>query len=214
MKFFMDTADVSEIREGMSIGMVDGVTTNPSLVSKTGRSFREVLEEICTIVNGPINAEVVSTDTEGMLKEARSLSDIHPNIVVKIPMTQSGMQAVRVLSTEGIKTNVTLVFSPTQALVAAKAGAAYVSPFVGRLDDISKVGMELVEQIDTIYQNYAFDTEIIVASVRNPLHVLEAAMIGADIATIPLNVMKQLMEHPLTTSGLARFLKDWEKVPK
>ncbi|MEK6777930.1 MAG: fructose-6-phosphate aldolase [bacterium] len=214
MKFFMDTADVSEIREGMSIGMVDGVTTNPSLVSQTGRTFRDVIEEICTIVNGPINAEVVSTDTEGMLKEARSLSEIHPNIVVKIPMTQSGMQAVRVLSTEGIKTNVTLVFSPTQALVAAKAGAAYVSPFVGRLDDISKVGMELVEQIDTIYQNYAFETEIIVASVRNPLHVLEAAMIGADIATIPLKVMKQLMEHPLTTSGLAQFLKDWEKVPK
>ncbi|OIP65514.1 MAG: fructose-6-phosphate aldolase [Nitrospirae bacterium CG_4_9_14_3_um_filter_53_35] len=214
MKFFMDTADVSEIREGMSIGMVDGVTTNPSLVAKTGRAFRDVIEEICTIVNGPINAEVVSTDTEGMLKEARSLAEIHPNIVVKIPMIQAGMQAVRVLSTEGIKTNVTLVFSPTQALVAAKAGAAYVSPFVGRLDDISKVGMELVEQIDTIYQNYAYETEIIVASIRNPLHVLEAALIGADISTIPLNVMKQLMEHPLTTSGLARFLKDWEKVPK
>ena len=210
----MDTADVSEIREGMSIGMVDGVTTNPSLVAKTGRAFRDVIEEICTIVNGPINAEVVSTDTEGMLKEARSLAEIHPNIVVKIPMIQAGMQAVRVLSTEGIKTNVTLVFSPTQALVAAKAGAAYVSPFVGRLDDISKVGMELVEQIDTIYQNYAYETEIIVASIRNPLHVLEAALIGADISTIPLNVMKQLMEHPLTTSGLARFLKDWEKVPK
>ncbi len=214
MKFFMDTADVSEIREGMSIGMVDGVTTNPSLIAKTGRAFREVIEEICTIVNGPINAEAVSTDTEGMLKEARSLAEIHPNIVVKIPMTQSGMQAVRVLSTEGIKTNVTLVFSPTQALVAAKAGAAYVSPFVGRLDDISKVGMELVEQIDTIYQNYAFETEIIVASVRNPLHVLEAALIGADIATIPLNVIKQLMEHPLTTVGLAQFLNDWKKVPK
>ena len=213
MKFFIDTADVSEIREGMALGLVDGVTTNPSLVAKTGRPFREVIEEICTIVDGPVNAEAVSTETEGMLKEARTLSEIHPNIVVKIPMTEAGIQAVRVLSAEGIRTNVTLIFSPTQALVAAKAGADYVSPFVGRLDDVSTVGMELVEQIDTIYQNYGFETEIIVASVRNPLHVLESAMIGADIATIPLKVMKQLMRHPLTDVGLEKFLRDWEKVP-
>lgn len=214
MKFFIDTADVSEIREGMSLGMVDGVTTNPSLVSKTGRPFREVIEEICTIVDGPISAEVVSTDTEGMLKEARTLSEIHPNIVVKIPMIEAGIRAVRVLSTEGIKTNVTLIFSPPQALIAAKAGADYVSPFIGRLDDTSTVGMQLVEQIDTIFQNYGFEAEIIVASVRNPLHVLESAMIGADIATIPLKVIKQLMKHPLTDAGLKKFLQDWEKVPK
>ncbi len=213
MKFFIDTADVAEIRDGLSLGLVDGVTTNPSLVAKTGRNFREVIEEICSIVNGPISAEVVSTETEGMLKEARSLTEIHPNIVVKIPMIEAGIRATRVLSAEGIKINVTLVFSPTQALIAAKAGATYVSPFVGRLDDISTVGMELVEQIATIYQNYAFDTEIIVASIRNPLHVLEAALIGADIATIPLKVMKQIMKHPLTDTGLTRFLKDWEKVP-
>ncbi len=214
MKFFIDTADVSEIREGLSLGLVDGVTTNPSLVAKTGRQFREVIEEICEIVDGPINAEVVSTDVEGMLKEARDVANLHPNIVVKIPMIEAGMQAVRVLATEGIRTNVTLVFSPTQALIAAKAGASYVSPFVGRLDDISHVGLELVEQIDTIYQNYAYETEIIVASVRNPLHVLEAALVGADIATIPLKVMKQLMKHSLTDVGLKKFLQDWEKVPK
>ncbi len=214
MKFFIDTADVSEIREGMSLGLVDGVTTNPSLIAKTGRNFREVIEEICTIVDGPISAEAVSLDTEGMLKEARILADIHPNIVVKIPMIEAGIQAVRVLSDEDIRTNVTLIFSPTQALIAAKAGAAYVSPFVGRIDDVSTVGMELVEQIDSIYQNYSFESEIIVASVRNPLHVLESALIGADIATIPLKVMKQLMKHPLTDVGIEKFLKDWEKVPK
>ncbi len=214
MKFFIDTADVSEIREGLSLGLVDGVTTNPSLLAKTGRGFREVIEEICEIVDGPINAEVVSTDVEGMLKEARDVANLHPNIVVKIPMIETGMQAVRVLAAEGIRTNVTLVFSPTQALIAAKAGASYVSPFVGRLDDISHVGLELVEQIDTIYQNYAYETEIIVASVRNPLHVLEAALVGADIATIPLKVMKQLMKHSLTDVGLKKFLQDWEKVPK
>jgi transaldolase len=214
MKFFIDTADVSEIREGLSLGLVDGVTTNPSLVAKTGRGFRDVLAEICEIVDGPISAEVVSTDVEGMLKEARDVANLHPNIVVKIPMIEAGMQAVRVLATEGIRTNVTLIFSPTQALIAAKAGASYVSPFVGRLDDISHVGLELVEQIDTIYQNYAYETEIIVASVRNPLHVLEAALVGADIATIPLKVMKQLMKHSLTDVGLKKFLQDWEKVPK
>lgn len=214
MKFFIDTADVGEIREGMALGMVDGVTTNPSLVAKTGRNFREVIEEICTIVDGPISAEVVSTDTEGMLKEARQLAEIHSNIVVKIPMLEAGIAAVRVLSDEGIHTNVTLVFSATQALIAAKAGASYVSPFVGRLDDISEIGMDLVELIDTIFQNYAYETEIIVASVRNPLHVLDAALVGADIATIPLKVIKQLMHHPLTDVGLKKFLADWEKVPK
>jgi transaldolase len=214
MKFFIDTADVSEIREGMSLGLVDGVTTNPSLVAQTGRNFREVIEEICTIVDGPISAEAVSLDTEGMLKEARVLADIHPNIVVKIPMIEAGIQAVRVLSDEDIRTNVTLIFSPTQALIAAKAGASYVSPFVGRVDDVSTVGMELVEQIATIYQNYSFESEIIVASVRNPLHVLESALVGADIATIPLKVMKQLMKHPLTDVGIKKFLQDWEKVPK
>jgi transaldolase len=214
MKFFIDTADVSEIREGMSLGLVDGVTTNPSLVAQTGRNFREVIEEICTIVDGPISAEAVSLDTEGMLKEARVLADIHPNIVVKIPMIEAGIQAVRVLSDEDIRTNVTLIFSPTQALIAAKAGASYVSPFVGRVDDVSTVGMELVEQIATIYQNYSFESEIIVASVRNPLHVLESALVGADIATIPLKVMKQLMKHPLTDVGIDKFLKDWEKVPQ
>ncbi len=214
MKFFIDTADVGEIREGMALGMVDGVTTNPSLVAKTGRNFREVIEEICTIVDGPISAEVVSTDTEGMLKEARQLSEIHSNIVIKIPMLETGIAAVRVLSDEGIHTNVTLVFSATQALIAAKAGASFVSPFIGRLDDISEIGMDLVEQIDTIYQNYAYETEIIVASVRNPLHVLDAALVGADIATIPLKVIKQLMHHPLTDVGLKKFLADWEKVPK
>ncbi len=214
MKFFIDTADVREIREGMALGMVDGVTTNPSLVAKTGRNFREVIEEICTIIDGPISAEVVSTDTEGMLKEARQLAEIHSNIVIKIPMIEAGIAAVRVLSDEGIHTNVTLVFSPTQALVAAKAGASYVSPFVGRLDDISEIGMDLVEQIDTIFQNYAYETEIIVASIRNPLHVLDAALVGADIATIPLKVIKQLMHHPLTDVGLKKFLADWEKVPK
>jgi transaldolase len=214
MKFFIDTADVAEIREGVSLGMVDGVTTNPSLVAKTGRSFREVIEEICTIVDGPVNAEVVSKNTEGMLKEARQLSEIHPNIVVKIPMIEAGMAAVRVLRDEGIHTNVTLVFSPTQALIAAKAGASYVSPFVGRIDDVSDSGLDLVDKIDTIYQNYGYETEIIVASVRHPLHVLEAALIGADIATIPLKVIKQLMKHPLTDVGLEKFLADWEKVPK
>jgi transaldolase len=173
-----------------------------------------VIDEICTLVDGPISAEAVSMDTEGMLKEARVLSGIHPNIVVKIPMTEAGIQAVRVLSTEGIKTNVTLVFSATQALIAAKAGADYVSPFVGRLDDVSTPGMEVIEQIDSIFQNYAYETEIIVASIRNPLHVLESALIGADIATIPLKVIKQLMKHPLTDAGIKKFLQDWEKVPK
>ena len=211
MKFFIDTANIDEIKEAHSMGMVDGVTTNPSLIAKEGRDFEEIIEEICEIVDGPISAEVVSTDTEGMLEEARKLSKIHDNIVVKIPMLVNGLKATRKLSEEGIKTNVTLVFSPLQALMAAKAGATYVSPFIGRLDDISQEGLLLVEQIVEIYGNYAFDTEIIVASIRNPLHVLESALMGADIATIPFSVLNKLAAHPLTDKGLKAFLDDWNK---
>jgi transaldolase len=211
MKFFIDTANIDEIKEALSMGMVDGVTTNPTLIAKEARPFQEVITEICEIVNGPISAEVISTDHYGMVKEARELAAIHENIVVKIPMTTDGLKATRKLSDEGIRTNVTLVFSPLQALMAAKAGAAFVSPFVGRLDDISQDGLVLVEQIAEIYSNYAFDTEIIVASVRNPLHVLEAALLGADIATIPFNVLSKLAAHPLTDKGLKAFLDDWQK---
>jgi transaldolase len=211
MKFFIDTANINEIKEANDMGMVDGVTTNPSLIAKEGRDFEEIIKEICEIVDGPISAEVVSTDTEGMLEEARKLSKIHNNIVIKIPMLVDGLKATRKLSEEGIKTNVTLVFSPLQALMAAKAGATYVSPFIGRLDDISQEGLLLVEQIVEIYSNYAFDTEIIVASIRNPLHVLESALIGADIATIPFNVLSKLAAHPLTDKGLKAFLDDWNR---
>jgi transaldolase len=214
MKFFIDTANIEEIKEANDMGMVDGVTTNPTLIAKEGRDFEEVIKEICAVVDGPVSAEVISTDTEGMLDEARHLAGLHENIVVKIPMTVDGLKAVKTLSQEGIKTNVTLVFSPLQALMAAKAGASYVSPFVGRLDDISQEGMLLVEQIVDIYSNYAFDTEIIVASVRNPLHVLDSALMGADIATIPFNVLSKLAAHPLTDKGLAAFLADWEKMKK
>ena len=214
MKFFIDTANINEIKEANDMGMVDGVTTNPSLIAKEGRDFEEIIKEICKIVDGPISAEVVSTDTEGMLEEARKLSKIHDNIVVKIPMLVDGLKATRKLSEEGIKTNVTLVFSPLQALMAAKAGATYVSPFIGRLDDISLEGLLLVEQIVEIYSNYAFDTEIIVASIRNPLHVLESALMGADIATIPFNVLSKLAAHPLTDKGLKAFLDDWNKAKK
>jgi transaldolase len=196
------------------MGMVDGVTTNPSLIAKEGRDFEEIIKEICEIVDGPISAEVVSTDTEGMLEEARKLAKIHNNIVVKIPMLVDGLKATRILSEEGIKTNVTLAFSPLQALMAAKAGATYISPFIGRLDDISQEGLLLVEQIVEIYSNYAFDTEIIVASIRNPLHVLESALMGADIATIPFNVLSKLAAHPLTDKGLKAFLDDWNKAKK
>ena len=196
------------------MGMVDGVTTNPSLIAKEGRDFEEIIKEICEIVNGPISAEVVSTDTQGMLDEARKLSKIHNNIVIKIPMLVDGLKATRKLTEEGIKTNVTLVFSPLQALMAAKAGATYVSPFIGRLDDISQEGLLLVEQIVEIYSNYAFDTEIIVASIRNPLHVLESALMGADIATIPFNVLSKLAAHPLTDKGLKAFLDDWNRAKK
>jgi transaldolase len=214
MKFFIDTANVDEIREANSMGMVDGVTTNPTLIAKEGRDFEEIIKEICKIVDGPVSAEVISTDTEGMLKEARELAKLHDNIVVKIPMIVDGLKATRKLTDEGIKTNVTLVFSPLQALMTAKAGATFVSPFVGRLDDVSQEGLLLVEQIVEIYSNYAFDTEVIVASVRNPLHVLDAAMMGADIATIPFKVLSKLAAHPLTDKGLQAFLSDWKKTQK
>jgi len=214
MKFFLDTANIDEIKDAVSMGMVDGVTTNPSLIAKEGRDFETVIKEICEIVDGPISAEVISTDADGMIREARVLAKIHKNIVVKIPMLVDGLKAVRQLTGEDIKTNVTLVFSPLQALMAAKAGASYVSPFIGRLDDLSQDGMLLVEQIVEIYNNYAYDTEIIVASIRNPLHVLESALIGADIATIPYDVLRKLASHPMTDKGLAAFLKDWEKTKK
>ena len=211
MKFFIDTANINEIKEAHSMGMVYGVTTNPSLIAKEGGDFKEIIQEICAVVDGPISAEVISLDAEGMLKEARDLAGIHANIVVKVPMTVDGLKATRQLTQEEIKTNVTLVFSPLQALMAAKAGATFVSPFVGRLDDLSQEGLLLVEQIVEIYSNYAFDTEIIVASVRNPLHVLDSALIGADIATIPFDVLAKLAAHPLTDKGIKAFLDDWEK---
>ncbi len=214
MKFFIDTADIAEIKEAMRMGMVDGVTTNPTLISKTGKPFNAVVKEILETVPGPVSLEVVSLDSAGMVKEAKELAKLGDNVVIKIPMTVEGMKAVKELSEEGIKTNVTLVFSPLQALLAAKAGATYVSPFVGRLDDIADDGMDLVAKIIEIYSNYNFATEIIVASVRHPMHVLEAAILGADIATIPFKVIKQLAKHPLTDIGIERFLKDWEKVPK
>jgi transaldolase len=214
MKFFIDTANVEEIRKANDMGMADGVTTNPTLVAKEGRDFEEILKEICTIVDGPINAEVVSLETDGMLKEARHLAGIHKNIVVKIPMTVEGLKAVRILAKEGIRTNVTLIFSALQALMAAKAGASYVSPFVGRLDDVATEGLLLVEQIMEIFDNYAFDTEVIVASVRSPMHVLDAALMGADIATLPFSVLERLAKHPLTDKGLKAFLEDWEKARK
>jgi transaldolase len=211
MKFFIDTANIEEIKKANALGMVDGVTTNPSLVAKEGREFKGLITEICDIVDGPVNAEVVSLDAEGMVKEAGDLARIADNIVVKIPLIEEGLKAVAILAREGIKTNVTLCFSPVQALMAAKAGAAYISPFVGRLDDISHVGMDLVEQILSIYENYGFDTEVIVASIRNPVHVLDAALMGADIATIPFKVIQQLIRHPLTEIGLEKFLADWKR---
>lgn len=211
MKFFIDTANIEEIRQAIDWGLVDGVTTNPSLIAKEKVAFEERIKEICAIVHGPVSAEVVSTDALDMVEEAKRLSKIAENIVVKIPMTMDGIKATSILSREGIKTNVTLIFSPLQALMAAKAGATFVSPFVGRLDDISHEGMALVEQVIQIYSNYGFDTEIIVASIRNPLHVLDAAFMGADIATIPFKVIGQLAKHPLTDMGLAKFLEDWKE---
>ncbi len=214
MKFFLDTANIDEIRSAAEYGLIDGVTTNPSLVSKEGRDFKEILLEITRIVDGPISAEVVSTDASGILREAYELAKIHKNIVVKVPMIKEGMKALKQLSKDGIKTNVTLVFSSNQALVAAKLGATYVSPFVGRFDDISEVGMDLIGDIAQIFANYQFPTQILVASIRNPLHVREAALLGAHVATMPFKVLEQLLKHPLTDIGLERFLKDWEKVPK
>lgn len=214
MKFFIDTANIDEIKKAWELGLIDGVTTNPSLIAKEGSDPVSLFKEICSIVDGPVNAEVVSLNAEDMIAEAETLSKIHHNIVVKIPMIEEGIKAVKRLSGMGIRTNVTLVFSPSQALIAAKAGASYVSPFVGRLDDISHIGMDLVGEIIGIYENYLLETEVIVASVRNPLHVVEAARMGAHIATIPYSVIIQLMKHPLTDIGLAKFLKDWEKVSK
>jgi transaldolase len=214
MKFFIDTADVTEIREAHALGLVDGVTTNPSLIAKSGRKFKDVIKEIASIVDGPISAEVISLDAPGMIKEAKELVKIHKNIVIKLPMTSEGLKACKALSDKGVKINVTLIFTSMQALLAAKAGAAYVSPFVGRLDDISQDGMGIIEEIRTIFDNYGYMAEIIVASVRNPIHVLDSALIGADIATIPFSVMMQLAKHPLTDAGIAKFLKDWESVPK
>ncbi len=214
MKFFIDTANVKEIREAASLGVVDGVTTNPSLVSKEGKDFKQVITEICSIVDGPISAEAVSLDEEGMVAEATDLAKIHKNIVVKLPMTKEGLKATKALAGKGIKVNMTLVFSPAQALLAAKVGASYVSPFVGRLDDISHYGMDLVRQVTTIFDNYGYPTEVIVASVRNPLHVLDAALAGAHIATIPFSVIDQIVKHPLTDIGIEKFLADWKKLEK
>ncbi|MCW9065155.1 MAG: fructose-6-phosphate aldolase [Ignavibacteriaceae bacterium] len=212
MKFFIDTANIDEIKEAASLGILDGVTTNPSLVSKEGKDFRKLLDEILKIVDGPVSAEVISTDYEGILKEGRDLAKIHKNIVVKIPLIKEGLKACKTLTAEGIKVNVTLCFSPTQAILAAKAGATYISPFVGRLDDISTSGMDLISQIVQIYRNYNYKTEVLVASVRHPLHVVEAALIGADVCTIPFDVIKKMFNHPLTDIGLEKFLGDWKKL--
>ncbi len=214
MQFFIDSADVKEIKDCWEMGLIDGVTTNPTLAAKTGRNYDETIKEISGLVDGPISAETVSLDYEGMLKESYHFAKMHKNIVIKVPMTLTAMKVVKKLSGEGIKTNVTLTFSANQALLAAKAGATYVSPFVGRLDDISEEGMDLIQHIRQIYDNYDFKTKILVASIRNPIHVRDSALIGADVATIPYSVIKQLANHPLTEIGIEKFLKDWEKVPK
>ncbi|MBO8131580.1 MAG: fructose-6-phosphate aldolase [Candidatus Marinimicrobia bacterium] len=214
MKIFIDTANIEQIKMAQSWGILDGVTTNPTLLSREKGNFREILKDICGIVDGPVSAEVVSLDAEGMVKEARELAKIGDNIVIKIPITLEGLKAIKILTSEGIKTNTTLVFSSLQAILTAKAGSTYVSPFVGRLDDISHIGMELVEQIVQIYRNYNFKTQVIVASIRNPLHIVEAALIGADICTIPFTVLEKMIKHPLTDMGINRFLEDWRKVGK
>lgn len=211
MKFFIDSADMQEIRTANLRGWVDGVTTNPSLIAKSGRNFHEVIKEICQEVKGPVSAEVIATDWEGMVREGRELAKLANNVVVKIPMTEDGLVAVRKLTADGIQTNVTLVFSPVQALLVAKSGATMVSPFVGRLDDVGQDGMELISQICEIYQNYEFKTEVLVASVRHPIHLIESARMGADIATIPFKVMQQFCQHPLTDKGLKMFMEDWNK---
>ena len=210
MKFFVDTANVEEIKEANDLGVICGVTTNPSLIAKEGRDFIEVVKEITEIVDGPISAEVISLDAKGMVEEADKLSKIHKNIVIKLPMTEEGLKATKILSQKGIKTNVTLIFSSVQALLAARAGATYVSPFVGRLDDIGQNGLELIEEVVDIFAQNDIDTQIIVASVRNPIHVSQAARLGADIATVPLKVIKQMTKHPLTDKGIESFIKDWE----
>ncbi len=216
MMFFLDTGNTKEIKEAASWGVLDGITTNPSLVAKEGRSFKDLLKEICTIVDGPISAEVVSIEADAMVKEGKDLAQIHKNIVVKVPLIPEGLKACKALAAQGIRVNVTLCFSPTQAMLAAKAGAWCVSPFIGRLDDISENGMELIRDIVTIYRNYQYKTKVLVASVRNPMHVVDAAKIGGDICTMPFTVFKQLVQHPLTDLGLKKFLADWEKqnVPK
>jgi len=214
MKFFIDSANISDIKEAVELGLCDGVTTNPSLVAKTGKPFAQVMNEILAVVDGPVSLEATALDFEGMLAQARELASFHKNVVVKIPMTREGLKVARICSQEGIRTNVTLIFSPTQALLAAKAGASYVSPFIGRLDDISTDGMNLIEDIMTIFQAYDFTTEVIVASVRHPMHVVESAKLGAHICTIPFDVIKKLYDHPLTDLGIERFVKDWSKVPK
>jgi transaldolase len=214
MKFFIDSANIKEIKEGINLGMVDGVTTNPSLIAKEKRGFVEVVKEILEVVDGPVSLEVVSTEAGAMVREGKKLAKMGDNAVIKVPMTTEGLKATKIFAGEGIRVNQTLIFSPNQALMAAKAGAAYVSPFVGRLDDVAHDGMEIVEQIITIYNNYGFETEVIVASVRHPRHVLEAALMGADIATIPFKVIDQLAKHPLTDRGVELFLADWKKVPK
>lgn len=214
MKIFIDTANLEHIKEVNSWGILDGVTTNPSLIAREGCSFKDRVHEICAVVDGPISAEAVSMDSEGMVREARELSKIHRNVIVKIPMTAEGLKAVKVLSAEGIRTNVTLVFSPNQALLAAKAGATYVSPFIGRLDDISHTGMDLVRDIIDIFDNYGYETQVIAASIRHPVHVTEAALAGAHVATVPYDVLKKMLRHNLTDEGIQKFLKDWEKVPK
>lgn len=214
MKIFIDTANVLEIKEAVALGVIDGVTTNPTLISKEARPVEEILKEICSVVEGPVSAEVISLEASAMLKEARQLARIAKNIVIKIPLIKEGLKAVKVLSAEGIKTNVTLCFSASQALLVAKTGATFVSPFIGRLDDISQTGMDLIRDIKTIYNNYGFKTQIIVASVRNPMHVVNAALLGADIATVPFSVIEQLIKHPLTDIGIQKFLEDYKKIPK
>jgi len=214
MKFFIDSANIGEIKEAVSLGMADGVTTNPSLIAKEGKKFDDVVKEILEVVEGPVSLEVISLEARGMVNEAKKLAKLAENVVIKIPMSTEGLKATKVLAGLDIKVNMTLIFSPIQSLMAAKAGAAYVSPFVGRLDDISHYGMDLVEQTITIFDNYGFGTEVIVASVRNPLHVLDAALMGADIATIPFKVIEQLSKHPLTDAGIEKFLADWKKVPR
>jgi transaldolase len=211
MKFFLDTGNIDEIRQAVAWGQVDGVTTNPSLVAKEGRDFKQLVNEICGLVNGPVSAEVISLDFEGMMKEAHEYAQWAPNVVIKLPMTEAGMQACKALSSEGIKTNVTLIFSANQALLAARAGATYVSPFVGRLDDIGQDGMVLIEEILEIFAQYDFDTQVLVASVRHPIHVTQAARMGAHVATMPFKVLQQMFKHPLTDKGIQGFLADWEK---